>query len=240
MVEKIEIKKELTEIEFEQILAEFQESILNQKNTDELSRSFQELVKKITPAKEVYLLLLSETGKTLETVTLEKSLTIDISSSKSILSKSYQIKEALFSNDIERDTDYNKEIDNFLDYPLKNLLIVPLLNAEKEVLGLIWAAIPQKDWNQYMQSDIKYMMQFATLNENMLQNEIEEFHEEIQEVEEGLPKMSEEEVGEKLQEVSEEHREEKAQEEIQEESQQEVVQHQPSSMAKKIKSWFFK
>lgn len=229
MAEKIAIKKELTEIEFKKILTAFQENIQKQENTDDLGLSFQELVKKITPAKEVHLLLFSETGKILETVTLDNSLTVDISSSKSILSKSYQIKEALFSNDIERDTDYNKEIDNFLDYPLKNLLIVPLLNTEKEVLGLIWAAIPQKDWNQYMQSDVKYMMQFSIVNEKMLQKEIEELHEEI-----------EEKIDEELQEVIEENIEEKVEEEIKGESHEEATPHQPSSMAKKIKSWLFK
>lgn len=168
MAEKIEIKKELSEVEFNQILAEFQESIEKQENADDLGRSFQELVKKITPAKEVHLLILSETGKTLETVTLEKNITIDISSSRGMLVKCYQTKVALFSNDIARDTHYNKEIDNFLDYPLKNLLVVPLLNEAKEILGLIWAGIPQKDWNQYMQSDIEYMVQISILNEKMI------------------------------------------------------------------------
>ena len=225
MAEKIAIKKELTEIEFKKILTAFQESMQKQENANDLGLSFQKLVKKITPAKEVHLLLLSETGKKLKTVTLEKSLTIDISSSKSILSKSYQVKEALFSNDIERDTDYNKEIDNFLNYPLKNLLIVPLLNAEKEVLGLIWAAIPQKDWNQYMQSDVKYMMQFSIVNEKMLQKEIEELHEEI-----------EEKIDEDFQEMIEE----KIEKKVEEEFQKEATLHQPSSIVKKIKSWLFK
>ena len=187
----------------------------------DLGRSFQILVKKITPAKEVHLLIVVESGKTLETVTLEKNLTIDISSSKSILVKCYQTKEALFSNDIVRDADYNKEIDNFLAYPLKNLLVVPLLNKEKKILGLLWAGIPQKDWNQYMQSDVKYMIQFSILNEKILQKEIEELHEEVDE-------KSYEEI------------EEEVHEEIEEKSHEEANQHQPSSMAKKIKSWLFR
>ncbi len=171
MVEKIEIKKELTDVEFNQILTEFQENIVKQKNTDDLNQSFQELIKKITPAKEVHLLIPSATENTLETTTLEKNMTIDISSYKSILAKCYQTKEALFSNDIARDTHYNQEIDNFLDYPLKNLLVVPLFDEDKEILGLIWAGIPQKDWNQYMQRDIEYMMQVPVLNEKMIQEE---------------------------------------------------------------------
>jgi len=177
MAEKIEIKKELTQIEFQQIFTEFQESIKEQKNMHDLGRSFQILVKKITPAKEIHLLIVVESGKTLETVTLEKNITIDISSSKSILAKCHQTKEALFSNDIARDPYYNKEIDNFLVYPLKNLLVVPLLNEDKEILGLIWAGIPQKNWNQYMQSDIEFMVQVSVLNEKMIP-EAEELQEE--------------------------------------------------------------
>jgi len=171
MAEKIKIKKELTETEFKQILTEFQENIEKQKSTDALGKSFQELVKKVTPAKEVHLLMLSKAGKTLETITLEKNIIIDISSSKGMLAKCTQTKKALFSNDTTRDTHYNKEIDNFLDYPLKNLLVVPLLNEDKEILGLIWAGIPQKDWNQYMQSDVEYMMQVSVLNEKMMPEE---------------------------------------------------------------------
>jgi len=189
MAEKIEIKKELSEVEFNQILTEFQESIEKQESADDLGQSFQELVKKITPSKEVHLLMPSKTGKTLETVTLKKNMTIDISSSKSILAKCYQTKEALFSNDIARDPHYNKETDNFLAYPLKNLLVVPLLNENKEILGLIWAGIPQKDWNQYMQSDIEYMMQVSVLNEKMVPKE--EFQEE-----KSQPEELQEEVGE--------------------------------------------
>ncbi len=189
MVEKIEIKKELTDVEFNKILTKFQENIEKQENTDDLSRSFQELIKKITPAKEVHLLIPSTTENTLETTTLEKNMTIDISSSKSILAKCYQTKEALFSNDIARDTHYNQEIDNFLDYPLKNLLVVPLLDEDKEIWGLIWAGIPQKDWNQYMQSDIEYMMQVSVLNQKMIKEEesqeekiqTEEIQEEVEE-----------------------------------------------------------
>ena len=221
----IEIKKELTEVEVEQIFSEFQESIKKQENEYDLGKSFQELVKKITPAKEVHLMIISEPDKILETVTLEKNITIDISSSESMLRKCYHTKEALFSNDIVRDTDYNKEIDNFLAYSLKNLLVVPLQNEEKEILGLIWAGIPQKDWNQYMQSDVKYMMQFSTLNKKMLQKEIEEIYEEI-----------EEKIDEEFQEMIEENIEKK----VEEEFQKEATLHQPSSMAKKIKSWFFK
>ncbi len=176
-MEKIEIKKELTETEFKQILTEFKESIKTQESAYDLGKSFQELVKKVTPAKEVHLMIVQEPDKILETVTLEKNITIDISSSGSILAKCHQTKEALFSNDIARDPHYNKKIDNFLAYPLKNLLVVPLLNEDKEILGLIWAGIPQKNWNQYMQSDIEYMMQVSVLNEKMIP-EAEELQEE--------------------------------------------------------------
>ncbi len=171
MIEKIEIKKELSEAEFNQILKEFRESIEKEENTDSQGQFFQELVKKITPAKEVHLLMPSKTEGVLETVTLEKNITIDIYSSKGMIAKCHQTKEPLFSNDIARDTQYNKETDNFLNYPLKNLLVVPLFNEAEEILGLIWAGIPQKDWNQYMQSDIEYMMQFSVLNEKMIQAE---------------------------------------------------------------------
>jgi hypothetical protein len=170
MKEKVEIKKELSEIAFKEILAVFQESIKEEENIYELGKYFQEFVKKITPAKEVHLIIVTESSKTLETVTFEKNITIDISSGRGVLAKCYQNKEALFSNDIVRDTYYNEKIDNFLDYSIKNLLVVPLFDKakDKNVWGIIWAAIPYKDWNKYMQSDIDYMMQVSQLNKKMI------------------------------------------------------------------------
>lgn len=212
MTGKIEIKKELSETEFQVILIEFQESIKKQKNIDDLNQSFQELVKKITPAKEIHLLIRSEIEHVLETTTLQKNITIDVSSQNSLLRKCYQTKVALFTNDVARDRDYNETLDNFSDYPLKNLLIIPLLTKEGNVLGIIWAAIPKKDWNQYMQSDVKYMMRFSIINEKILKEEMAAFHEKV---------------------------DAKYQEEIKEEYHSEANQTQSSSITKKIKSWFF-
>ncbi len=177
MVGKIGIKKELSQPEFDQILSQFRENRQKYENVKALSSFFTELAKQVIPAQEVHILIFLETGKILQTVTLEKSITIDISSSKSILSRSYQTKKALFSNDVTRDSYYAKEIDNFLEYPLKNLLVVPLLNEDKEILGLIWAAIPEKDLNQYMQSDIEYMMQLSVWDKKII-HQREEFQEE--------------------------------------------------------------
>ena len=151
----------------------FQKSIEKQTDARYLSKSFQELFKQVTPAKEVQLLLVSEPNKILKTITLEKNITIDISSSKIILAKCYQTKEALFFNDVSRNGDYNQDIDNFLAYPLKNLLLLPLLNIDKEIEGIVWAGISQKDFNQYTPSDIKYMTQVSVLSEKMTTEEEE-------------------------------------------------------------------
>ncbi|RLA76191.1 MAG: hypothetical protein DRG30_03425 [Epsilonproteobacteria bacterium] len=173
MAVNIEIKKELTEEEFTRIYHKFQKSIEKQTDSRYLSKSFQELFKQVTPAKEVQLLLVSEPNKILKTITLEKNIAIDISSSKSILAQCYQAKEALYFNDISRNSDYNPDIDNFLAYPLKNLLLLPLLNIDKEIEGIVWAGISQKDFNQYTPSDIKYMTQVSVLSEKMTTEEEE-------------------------------------------------------------------
>ncbi len=178
MIESIKIKKELREEEFIRISHQFKKSIEKQTDARYLSKSFQGFIKQVTPAKEVQLLLPSKLKKALKTVTLEKNIMIDISSSNSMLAKCYQTKEPLFSNDIELDSDYNKDIDNFLDYPLKNLLLLPLLNADREIEGIIWAGILKEDWSQYTQCDLEYMSQVSVLNENITTEEDEEEHQE--------------------------------------------------------------
>ncbi len=167
MIEDIKIKKELTKEEFTRICHKFQKSIEKQTDARYLSKSFQELAKQVTPAKKVQLLLVSEPNKILKTTTLEKNIMINISSSKSMLAKCYQTKKALFSNDVELDSNYNQDIDNFFSCPLKNLLLLPLLNVDGEVEGIVWAGISQEDWNQYTQCDIDYMTQVCILDEKI-------------------------------------------------------------------------
>ncbi len=167
MIEDIKIKKELTKEEFTRICHKFQKSIEKQTDARYLSKSFQELAKQVTPAKKVQLLLVSEPNKMLKTTTLEKNITINISSSKSMLAKCYQTKKALFSNDVKLDNNYNQDIDNFFSCPLKNLLLLPLLNSDNEVEGIVWAGISQEDWNQYTQCDIDYMTQVCMLDEKI-------------------------------------------------------------------------
>ncbi|RLA78214.1 MAG: hypothetical protein DRG78_15665 [Epsilonproteobacteria bacterium] len=167
MTENIKIKKELAKEEFTRISHKFQKSIEKQTDSRYLSKSFQEFTKQVTPAEKVQLLLVSEPNKILKTTTLEENIMINISSSKSMLAKCYQTKKALFSNDVELESDYNQDIDNFLSCPLKNLLLLPLLNRDDEIEGIVWAGISQKDWNQYTQCDIEYMMQVCILDEKI-------------------------------------------------------------------------
>jgi len=168
------IKKELTQIEFEKILIEFQDIYGNEKTIYDIGKDVVDIVKKIIPAKEVHFLLITDSEKVLETITLSNNIKIDIASSLSMMLQCYESKEAFFSNDIERDIYYKSEIDNFLDYPLKNLLLSPLLTENNQCLGIIWAAIPKKDLNQYMQSDLTYIRQISILDENILAREKKE------------------------------------------------------------------
>ena len=171
MAKQVKIKKELSEEEFERIYEEFQKQIEECKSIEDTIDMIQMIVKKVTPAQEIFLLNASESGKALAAIVNENYKDIDISKDNSMLAKCYRSREALFSNDIARDTDYNEVIDNFSAYPLKNLLLLPIFNNEKEVSGIIWAAIPQKDINQYMQSDVEYMMRLCALLTQIIEKE---------------------------------------------------------------------
>jgi len=168
MTEKIEIKKELTEKEIQELFALFYKSLQQVKKYSDLETLYRDLIQTITPAKEIYLLKFLTEKHRLTTVSLEKNIYLDISF-KSMLSKCIQTKKAQFSNDIDRDTLYNEEIDNFLNYTLKNLLLIPLYTEDRQILGIIWAAIPQKNLNQYMQSDINHLEKISTLSHSILE-----------------------------------------------------------------------
>ena len=156
MKTKIEIKKELTQSEVENIITQLHTKHKNIDNISEFVNALAILVKELTPSKEVYIFI--EKEGMYETLNVNKKLIIDVQTSIGMLSKCCQTKEPLFINDVKRDKNYNAKIDNFFDYPLKNLLLIPLLDKDKEMIGIIWSGIPEGDWNQYIQSDINHMM----------------------------------------------------------------------------------
>lgn len=156
MKTKIEIKKELTLAEVKHIITQFHATHTNIDNISAFAKTLEILVKELTPSKDVYIFIRKE--GIYETLNIKKSLSIDIQSSIGMLSKCYQTKEPLFINDVKRDKNYNAKIDNFFDYPLKNLLLIPLVDKNNEMIGIIWAGIPEGDWNQYIQSDINNLM----------------------------------------------------------------------------------
>jgi len=170
MAEKIAIKKELTEIEFKDIIIVCEQKFEQIKEIKKIALGCEEKTKEITPAKEAFVLLSKPDSQEFEILTLDKTIPMDIKK-ESILSECYKTKQPLIVNDATRSFLYRKKTDNFLNLEIKDLLLVPIMDdsSEKNVLAIIWAAITNGSWNQYTQKDLDYMTRFSIFFKRFLQ-----------------------------------------------------------------------
>ena len=170
MIKKIDIKKELTEEEFKDIVLVCEQKFEQENEIIKIALGCEEKTKEITPAKEAYVLLAKSESKEFEIVTLDKNIPMDINK-ESILSECYKTKQPLMINDVTRSFLYREKTDNFLNLELKSLLLVPIVDdsSEKNVLAIMWAAITSGSWNQYTQKDLDYMTRFSIFIKRFLQ-----------------------------------------------------------------------
>ena len=170
MIKKIDIKKELTEIEFKDIIIVCEQKFEKIKEIKKIALGCEEKTKEITPAKEVCVLLSKPDSQEFEIVTLDKTIPMDIKK-ESILSECYKTKQPLIINDATRSFLYREKTDNFLNLDIKDLLLVPIMDdsSEKNVLAIIWAAITIGSWNQYTPRDLDYMTRFSIFFKRFLQ-----------------------------------------------------------------------
>ena len=172
MINKTDIKKELTEDEFKEIITVCEKEFANVSDLATITLGCEEKAKGITPAKEAYILLPVLENKEFEVVTLGKNIPMEIDK-KGVISECYTTKQPLIVNDVTESFLYKAKYDNFLEVEIKDLLVVPILDdsSEKNVLAILWAAIPKGSWNQYTQKDIDFMARFSIFIKRFLQEE---------------------------------------------------------------------
>jgi len=149
---EIKIKKELSSEELSRLINTFKEEVHNHTDAEFLSRTFAHYVKELTPAQFVHLFFMTDDKLTLFLIDTPQT-TVD-TSLKSLISECVKTGEAQLVNDIRRSPLYTPAIDNLFDYDLKNILLVPLYDINESLFAFLWAGIPKKDINQFIQKDI--------------------------------------------------------------------------------------
>ncbi|WP_457747904.1 ATP-binding protein [Sulfurimonas sp.] len=170
VVKNIDIKKELTEEEFKDIVIVCEQRFEKEREIRNIALGCEEKTKEITPAKEAFVLLPKHDTKEFEIVTLGKNIPMHLEK-ESVISECYNTKQPLIVNDITRSFLYNEKYDNFMNYELKDLLLIPIVDdtPQKNVLAVMWAAITKGSWNQYTQKDLSYMTRFSIFIKRFLQ-----------------------------------------------------------------------
>lgn len=169
-MKKITIKKELTEEEFKDILTVCELKFKQTSDLSEIALGCEEKTKDITPASEAFVLLAKHDTQEYKIVSLDKTIPMNLEVD-SILSECYKTKQPLLVNDATRSFLYNEKKDNFLNYDIENILLIPILDdsSEKNVLAIIWSVTTKGNWSQYTQKDVNYMVRFSIFFKRYLQ-----------------------------------------------------------------------
>ena len=167
---KIDIKKELTEEEFKEIITGCENNFDHISDIKSIILGCEEKTKDIIPAKEVHILLPKPENKEYEIVTLQKRIPMHLDRG-GLVAECYQTKQALIVNDVTQSFLYKEKYDNFLKLDVKDLLVLPVLDdsEQKNILAILWAVIPKGSLNQYTQRDLEYMTRFSIYIKRFLQ-----------------------------------------------------------------------
>jgi len=147
----LKIKQEPSAEEVEQILEQFRQELPECKDLSSLQRSFVHAVQHLTPAADIRLLV--RKGDRLIAPDGEMSLPVD--GGRGLVQRSINQREALLTNDVNRDDRYDAGSDNPESYPLKSLLVFPFFQSNQTLTAVLWAAIPFKDLNQFVSRDLE-------------------------------------------------------------------------------------
>jgi len=135
-------------------LEEFREKLSEAGDPEKIENACKEAVETLTPAREIRLLLCNDEGSLL-TECSGKEHPLD-PRKRSLIGKALQSQKALYTNDVRREAEYLPSLDNPFDYPLKSLLLAPLLHPESsQVIAILWAAIPRGDLHQFVREDLE-------------------------------------------------------------------------------------
>ncbi len=170
MVKKVDIKKELTEEEFKNIITICEGEFGQIDDITQIALGCEKMTKEITPAKDAYILFPKFESEEFEIISIDKTIPMNIDKD-GIISECYHKKQPLMVNDVTKSFLYKVKYDNILENGIKDLLVAPILDdsAQKNILAILWASIPLGSWNQYTQKDLDYMTRFSVFIKRFLQ-----------------------------------------------------------------------
>ncbi len=160
------IKEDLDPEEYKEIAASCESFISEHEKIEDSILFCKARIKDIVPANNVEILIPSSSSDEIVLSAFDQKFTIkaNIQEDSSIL-QAYKSKQPLIINDVSRSFLYNPEFDNFNDLPVKNLLLIPIVDKGegKSVLAILCAVMTKGNFNLYTQKDLDYMIKFSIL-----------------------------------------------------------------------------
>ena len=168
MIQKLDIKKDLTNDQFDKVIISCKEYFKSVNNFSELASSCHNKTKEITPSMESHLMLPQLNTNEFYVIDLDKKIPLT-TEENSILSECYNRKQPLIVNDVKKSFLYNEKHDNFIGCEIKDILVMPILSKDRDVLAILWAATTRKRLNQYTQKHIDRMSKLSVYIKNFIE-----------------------------------------------------------------------
>ncbi|MEA3490856.1 MAG: response regulator [Campylobacterota bacterium] len=157
-------RSELTEEAFEDILLECEKRLNEDFTFSETVLEYEKRVKEITSAQEAFVLLLNSKEKNFHIVSKQIDIPISAESSvEGILFESFYSKKPYIATHARRNFLYRKNIDNFIDAKINDILVVPIFDHSdtKNIIAIVWIATTDANREPFTQKDIDYINRFS-------------------------------------------------------------------------------
>jgi len=147
-----------------QELNRFIDSYQSDQNFSKLITNVEEIIRKVTSANDVFILTINDFAQEINILSQDKKIFVeDMEETFSVILECYYTKHDHHAKNLVTSFLYNSAVDKLVDYPLKEILVVPLLDNEKNINAIIWASYSKENPEGFTQDDsenINYILSF--------------------------------------------------------------------------------
>ena len=146
-------KKELPREELLTLVLEALRQIENESDKGAIVRQIEDLCTKAVTGEWATLWLLGD-AEQFYTDTLDTKKKIDISVDKGLLGKCYKERKPCFTHLAVENPDFDITVDNCANLPLKDIMVIPIVRNDQDIIALLQVANHQTDIQQFTSNDL--------------------------------------------------------------------------------------
>ena len=154
---------ELSEEEFKDIFIKHKNNLNRNSSFSDTILEYERIIKEISSAPEVNILVVNEEEQILHAVTIDKKIPIR-DDPGGILMECYYTKRYHIVINAPMRFLYRSKDDNLIDSEIRDILVIPVLShGDESIIAIVWLATTEKYHREFTQNNIEYINRFSVL-----------------------------------------------------------------------------